>query len=173
MLKSYPKSFWFESTTTFEAKELKLKQGCKGCEITEHVPADRILESNELSFVNYCNDPVVVGHIVIQPRRHVESLTDLRADEIADIIRLIWKYSKALALAMDPKPEKIYLCMFSESTDWHLHFHIVPRSEQIPQKERGGNIFNREVPPEEKGHIFIKETINRVKAAIEKLSKDP
>jgi len=157
----------------FEAKELKLKKGCKSCEITKHVPADYILESNELSSVNYCKDPTVVGHLVIQPQRHVENLTDLGADEIADIIRLIWKYNKALALAIHPKPEKIYLCMFSEATDWHLHFHIVPRTEQIPPKERGGNIFCREVPPEEKSHKTIKKTINRIKAAVEKLSKDP
>ena len=152
---------------------MKLKRGCKGCEITKHVATDHILESNELSFVNYCNDPMVVGHIVIQPRRHVESLTDLRVDEIADIIRLIWKYNKVLALAMDPKPEKIYVCTFNESPDWHLHFHIVPRSEQIPQKERGPNILCRKVPLEEKSEKTIKDTIKRIKATIEKLSEDP
>ena len=117
-VKKSPKSFLVQiANKIFEAKELKLKKGCKSCEITKHVPADYILESNELSSVNYCKDPTVVGHLVIQPQRHVENLTDLGADEIADIIRLIWKYNKALALAIHPKPEKIYLCMFSEATE--------------------------------------------------------
>jgi diadenosine tetraphosphate (Ap4A) HIT family hydrolase len=27
-------------------------------------------------------------------------------------------------------PEKIYLCLFNEDPDWHLHFHIIPRAKQ-------------------------------------------
>ena len=75
------------------------------------------MEFSDLSVVNYCNEPTTVGHLVIQPLRHVEKLTDLQADETADLIRLIWKYNKALQIALDLKPKKIYLCQFGESPD--------------------------------------------------------
>jgi histidine triad (HIT) family protein len=144
---------------------LRIKKGCKGCEIEKNVPPDYILELNDLSVVDYCLNPVVQGHLVIQPRRHVEILTDLREDEMADIIRLARKYSNALLLAIDPKPEKIYFCTFSEDPEWHLHFHLIPRDRKIPQKQRGNNIFLRKVPTGERRAKTVQLIIERIKTA--------
>lgn len=152
---------------------MRPKKGCKSCEIEDNIRSNHILESSELSIVNYCNDPKVVGHLIIQPRRHVENLIDLNVEEIADLARLAWKYNKVLLLALDPKPEKTYLCLFSESPDWHLHFHIIPRNAQIPLAERGDCIFRRKPPSNETSEENISKTIVKIKDAIKKLQEDP
>lgn len=143
---------------------LDSKKGCKGCEVTKNVSPENILQFSELSVVGYCNDPVVMGHLIIAPRRHVENLVDLTADEMADIFTLSRKYGNALLSVLDPVPEKIYFCTFSEDPDWHLHFHLIPRNQQIPKEERGPRIFSRKVPAIERSGGAIQETVRKIKA---------
>jgi diadenosine tetraphosphate (Ap4A) HIT family hydrolase len=147
-----------------EMMMLDSKKGCKACEVTKNVLPENILEFSELSVVDYCTDPVVLGHLIIAPRRHVENLVDLTTDEMADILRLSRKYGNALLSVLDPMPEKIYFCTFSEHPDWHLHFHLIPRNQEIPKKERGPRIFSRKVPAIERSNKAIEETVRKIKA---------
>jgi diadenosine tetraphosphate (Ap4A) HIT family hydrolase len=93
--------------------------------------------------LNHSLEPNVVGHLVIQPVEHITQLhepfvksqdkTYLSETDASELISIIRKVSKLLeeCLALQDFPsEKIYVCSFNESSDWHLHFHIVPRAKQ-------------------------------------------
>lgn len=42
-----------------------------------------------------------------------------------DLIAIIRRTLKTLDKCV--RPEKIYVCSFNESPEWHLHFHLIPR----------------------------------------------
>ncbi|NIO38679.1 hypothetical protein GTO27_13435 [Candidatus Bathyarchaeota archaeon] len=83
--------------------------------------------------LNHSFEPYVVGHLVLQPFEHVEKLDDLSestASEMMLTVHRVLRPLKACLISIDSAPEKIYVCSFNESPDWHLHFHIVPRAKQ-------------------------------------------
>jgi diadenosine tetraphosphate (Ap4A) HIT family hydrolase len=93
--------------------------------------------------LNHSFHPNVVGHLVVQPIEHITQLhepfarspdkTNISESDALELISVIRKVSTLLeeCLTLQDYPtEKIYVCTFNESPDWHLHFHIVPRAKQ-------------------------------------------
>ena len=93
--------------------------------------------------LNHSFVPNAVGHLVLQPIAHITQLHEpfaksqgkISASEkdASQLILVIRKVSSLLEECLTSQgypPEKIYLCSFNESSDWHLHFHIVPRAKQ-------------------------------------------
>lgn len=93
--------------------------------------------------LNHSFHPYVVGHLVLQPVKHITQLhepfvrspdkVNISEGDALELILVIRKVSKLLEeclTSQDLPPEKIYVCTFNESPDWHLHFHIVPRAKQ-------------------------------------------
>ena len=81
------------------------------------------------------------GWLIIGALRHVETLADIKPEEAATLGEVIRKTSKALKQVTGAV--KIYSVMFAEHSKFpHVHFHIVPRHEDTPDKFRGKNIFH-------------------------------
>jgi diadenosine tetraphosphate (Ap4A) HIT family hydrolase len=70
---------------------------------------------------------VYLGHLVVEPRRHVAGLADLTEDEAAALGRWTVRAAKAL------RAEHVYSSVVGHLVD-HLHVHLVPRYSGTPRE---------------------------------------
>jgi diadenosine tetraphosphate (Ap4A) HIT family hydrolase len=72
-----------------------------------------------------------LGYLIVEPKRHVEGLQNLSKPESEALGVLITRLSQALANS--EKAEHIYLFVLGHNTP-HLHYHLVPRYANTPNK---------------------------------------
>jgi diadenosine tetraphosphate (Ap4A) HIT family hydrolase len=90
-------------------------------------------DKEENGFIlNYAIDPEVDGHLVVQPKFHVEQLSDLCEEQARRLMEIIFASCKALQSLYSP--DKIYVYSFNEAKGYHLHVHVKPRSRNIQVK---------------------------------------
>ena len=97
----------------------------------KHRTGDGLVAADELMVLAHVRPdlsggPVYLGHLVIEPRRHVTGLADLTADEAAALGRWAAKAAKAL------EAEHVYSSIVGHQVD-HLHLHLVPRYPGTPR----------------------------------------
>lgn len=86
---------------------------------------------DELVLGLYTHKPIVEGHCLIIPKRHVERFEDLTAQEITQIGEGIQKVDKA---AQKIWQREAYLLLQKNGkevgqTVFHVHFHYIPRKK--------------------------------------------
>ena len=103
--------------------------GCLFCDIAAgEVPAEVVHETPEtVSFLDI--RPVFKGHVLVVPRRHVDTLIDLPDDLLPPLLTVV----RALATVMPPAlgAQGTFVAMnnvVSQSVP-HLHVHVVPRTK--------------------------------------------
>lgn len=106
--------------------------GCYVCE--KHESGDGVIAGDELIVVGHvlpdgpgAGGRVYLGHLVVQPRRHVPGLAGLTGDEAAALGR--WAARAARAL----QAEHVYSSVVGHQVD-HLHLHLVPRYPGTPKE---------------------------------------
>jgi histidine triad (HIT) family protein len=106
--------------------------GCYVCE--KHRAGDGTIDSDDLVVVGHvlpdapgADGRVYLGHLVVEPRRHVPGLADLTPEEGAALGR--WMARAAGAL----QAEHVYSQVLGHQVD-HLHVHLVPRYPGTPQE---------------------------------------
>ena len=83
----------------------------------------------------------LAGWLVLKPLRHVEALADLSREEAATFGPLIQRTTAAMRAVL--QPARIYLCQFSEAEGVaHIHFHLIPRTTDVPAELRGPAVFD-------------------------------
>lgn len=81
------------------------------------------------------------GWIVLVARRHISAIDEMTTVEAGESGILIRQISLQLKSILGCS--KTYLMQFAEQSGHsHVHFHIVPRMENIPDENKGVNIFN-------------------------------
>lgn len=102
---------------------------CPFCEYRD--VKDIVIIENGLAFAFPTNIPIVPGHILVCPKRHVQYYEDLTIEEKTEIEELRHKLKKALKKVFDAQgfnyawnEEKI-----GGQSVSHFHLHIVPRKE--------------------------------------------
>ena len=88
--------------------------------------------------------PVVYGHTIIIPIRHVLDMDELSEKETADLFSTIKKV-KAVILKLYSDRSRSYdltaqVGEFSGMSVRHLHFHIIPRTKE-DEYQHGKNVF--------------------------------
>lgn len=110
---------------------------------------DEIILENDLAFVVYDIQPVSKGHMLIIPKRHVETFFDASREEIVACLDLM-EHAKVL-LDNEYKPDGynigINVGAVAGQTVMHLHIHLIPRYNGDQKDPRGGI---RSVIPEKK-----------------------
>lgn len=85
-------------------------------------------------------DSSLPGWLVLVPRRHVEGLHELTADEAEGMGTLLRSASAALVEVTGC--ERTYVILFAEAEGFaHLHLHVVPRHADLPATHRGPAVF--------------------------------
>jgi diadenosine tetraphosphate (Ap4A) HIT family hydrolase len=80
------------------------------------------------------------GWLVLVARRHITAIDELTEDEALELGKLIRLVS--IILKELTGCSKTYVIQFAEAAGHpHVHFHIVPRMDDLPTDHRGPNIF--------------------------------
>jgi histidine triad (HIT) family protein len=108
---------------------------CMACYVCEkHQSGAGVIGSDHLMVLGHvlpdapgADGRVYLGHLVVEPRRHVSGLADLTDDEAAALGR----WAAAAARALDA--EHVYSSVVGHQVD-HLHLHLVPRYPGTPRE---------------------------------------
>lgn len=92
--------------------------------------SSRLITSTPLAFAFPAKMPIIPGHILVCPKRCVEKIEELNAEEIEALFSLVVDIKKALAETFGATGFNV---AWNEGevagqTVPHLHIHIVPRS---------------------------------------------
>jgi histidine triad (HIT) family protein len=105
---------------------------CYVCD--KHRSGDGVISGDELMVLTHvlpdapgADGRVYLGHLVVEPRRHVSGLADLTDDEAAALGQ--WAARAARAL----QAEHVYSSVVGHQID-HLHLHLVPRYAGTPRE---------------------------------------
>jgi len=105
------------------------KPDCLFCEIAAHRVAAKIIFEDEISVAFLDHRPLFPGHVLLIPKEHYRTLTDLPAELVGPFFLNAQHLTGAVASAM--KAEGSFVAMnnvVSQSVP-HLHVHIVPRTK--------------------------------------------
>lgn len=105
------------------------------------LPADRVVLENRAAVAVRDGFPVTVGHSLVIPRRHAETVFELTEEEIADCFRLVFGLRERL-LAEDPSITGFNVGINAGrdagQTVFHCHIHVIPRRPGDVERPRGG-----------------------------------
>jgi len=112
-----------------------LKEKSEGCIFCQKIKENKdkenyILERGDKSFSILNLYPYNNGHLMIVPYRHVADFEHLDEKELADIMALVSRSTKALKNAIDPDGFNIGANIgrvAGAGIADHIHIHIVPR----------------------------------------------
>ena len=128
------------STNTFpdiDSSDIMASQECPFC----HLPNDRILFENNLAIAFRDGFPVAEGHLLVIPKRHIESWFELKSDERESCHELILNGKKAIKND-DSSVSGFNLGvndgLSAGQTIFHAHLHLIPRRYGDVENPRGG-----------------------------------
>jgi len=112
-------------------KGKKPKVDCILCSVIKKEPDVEKLEvfTNEMFIVSANLYPYNPGHLMIFPKRHIESITELKKKEVVSLHELQVKAVRILSEIYQPQGYNVgyNLGEASGQSIRHLHLHIVPR----------------------------------------------
>ncbi|QNL18912.1 HIT family protein [Hyphobacterium sp. CCMP332] len=107
--------------------------------IAGDAPAIKIFEDDvAVAFMDIF--PQSPGHCLVVPKEPARNLLDLSEDMAAKAIQRVQKLARAVEAAL--QPDGIVVTQFNGApagqTVFHIHFHIIPRWEDVPLGRHGG-----------------------------------
>ena len=106
---------------------------CLSCEVGagRHATAGGFIHESQLFTVTHHAHPeqAMAGFLILQPRRHVEHIAELSAEEAMELGPLLNR--ACMALMNVCTPEKVYVCSFG-SVIKHVHFYLIPQQAGMP-----------------------------------------
>ena len=114
--------------TSFLAKGEKSMEDCIFCKIIKgEIPSNKVYEDNDvLAF--YDINPATPIHILVIPKKHIATLTDLKPEDgeiIAKIYQVINKIAKDMKFEQDGFRVITNCGKDAGQEVMHLHFHIL------------------------------------------------
>jgi histidine triad (HIT) family protein len=123
------------------------------------VAAHRVLE-DEVAVAFLDHRPLFPGHVLVVPRRHVETLTDLPAADAGPFLQRLQRVTAAVEAGMAAAGSFVAANNRISQSVPHLHFHVVPRN---PKDGLRGFFWPRSRYPDE---AAAAEVAARVRAAM-------
>ena len=102
------------------------------------IPCVKVFEdARTLAFMDVM--PEADGHVLVVPREDAETILDLSPEGMAAMMATTQKVAKAVDRALSP--DGILLKQYNRpaagQSVFHVHFHIVPRWEDVPLAPHG------------------------------------
>ena len=102
------------------------------------IPTVKVYEdAKTLAFMDVM--PEGEGHVLVIPKEPAENVLDLSAEGMAAMMATVQKVAKAVDKAL--RPDGILLKQYNRAAAgqsvFHVHFHIVPRWEDMPLAPHG------------------------------------
>lgn len=102
---------------------------CTFCSIVERgTPAHVVLEDHVVhAFLDV--RPLFPGHVLVVPRAHVETLTDLPVADVGPYFERVQRVAAAVRTAMAAQGSFVAINNKVSQSVPHLHTHVVPRTK--------------------------------------------
>jgi len=93
---------------------------------------------NFFVFHNQTHPAPVLGWLIIAPKAHILQQTAFSPDVLLELMELQQKMTAILEKTT--RTGRVYWAVFGEEVK-HLHFHLIPRPENLPAEALGWRIF--------------------------------
>jgi histidine triad (HIT) family protein len=135
---------------------------CLFCQIVAAAaPAAMVLEEAEVvAFLDV--RPLFPGHVLVVPRRHAETLTDLPEELVEPLFGAVRRMAGAVEGAMGSDGSFVAINNRISQSVPHLHVHVVPRRRKDGLR---GFMWPRQRYPDEQAMAATAEAIRRALAA--------
>jgi histidine triad (HIT) family protein len=101
---------------------------CRFCQIAAH--ANYVVFEDEISIAFLDYRPLFVGHTLLIPRAHYETLADLPTDLIGPFFANVQLLARAVEQGMEAEGTFVAINNRVSQSVPHLHVHIVPRRKK-------------------------------------------
>jgi histidine triad (HIT) family protein len=127
---------------------------CRFCEIAAH--AGYVVYEDELSLAFLDYRPLFVGHTLLIPKKHYETLADVPVELIGPFFSTVQVLARAVEQAMEAEGTFVAINNRVSQSVPHLHVHIVPRRKKDGLK---GFFWPRLVHPDEQQMVQAQAAI--------------
>lgn len=110
------------------AKSLPTAASCRFCQIASH--ANYVVFEDDLSIAFLDYKPLFIGHTILIPKAHFETLADLPKELLAPFFANVQLLARAVEHAMPAEGSFIAINNRVSQSVPHLHVHIVPRRKK-------------------------------------------
>lgn len=133
----------FTIKATATVKRVTLSADCYSCAQeaeAERLPPREFIAADDHWRVAHAFGAGLEGWLVLVPRRHITSISELNGAEARSLG--IWQVRLSQALHHVVGCQKTYVAQFAEAAGFaHVHFHLIPRSPGLAEELRGPRIF--------------------------------
>jgi histidine triad (HIT) family protein len=107
-----------------------MSDGCLFCRIVSGEAQAAVVyeDQNSLAFLDI--RPLFLGHVLVVPRTHYETLSDLPADQVETLFQTVRLLSQAVESGMDAEGSFVAMNNRISQSVPHLHVHVVPRRKK-------------------------------------------
>ena len=115
-----------------------------------NIPSEQIIAENDLAVALYDKYPVNRGHVLVVPKRHVETYFEATLEEMDAITRLVIEVKNKLDQQFHPDGYNIGVNVGTAAgqTIFHLHVHVIPRySGDVPDPREGIRRIKKSLVP--------------------------
>lgn len=142
------------------------KAECRFCRIAREEVEAFIVFADEVSLAFLDQRPLFPGHLLLIPRGHHRTLTDLPAPLIAPLFDNARLLAEAVEEGMEAEGSFVAINNTVSQSVPHLHIHIVPRRRKDGLK---GFFWPRHPYPDEEA---MQQVQGKLRAALARLQKE-
>ena len=117
---------------------------CKFCQIASHANYSVFEDDLSVAFLDY--RPLFVGHTLLVPKAHYETLADLPGERAGPFFTNVQLLTRAVEQGMQAEGSFVAINNRVSQSVPHLHVHIVPRRKKDGLR---GFFWPRQAHPEE------------------------
>ncbi|MFI1973209.1 HIT family protein [Streptomyces cinnamoneus] len=103
---------------------------CIFCAIAAGATAAHLVLEDETAVAFLDARPLFPGHVLVVPRRHAETLTDLPAGDLGPFFTRVQRVAGAVERAMDAAGSFVAANNRVSQSVPHFHVHVVPRNRK-------------------------------------------
>jgi histidine triad (HIT) family protein len=129
---------------------------CRFCEVVSHASYVVFEDDISVAFLDY--RPLFIGHTLLIPKNHYETLADLPASMIGPFFANVQLLSRAVEHAMQAEGSFVAINNRVSQSVPHLHVHVVPRRKKDGLR---GFFWPRQAHPDEEQMKQAQEAIRR------------
>ena len=101
--------------------------GCVFCEIVDGTRPTAVVASDDAAVAFLDARPVFKGHVLVVPRAHVATLTDLPVGDIGPYFAAVQRVARAVEVGLEADGTFVAMNNKVSQSVAHLHTHVVPR----------------------------------------------
>jgi histidine triad (HIT) family protein len=134
---------------------------CRFCQIAVH--ANYVVFEDDLSIAFLDYRPLFIGHTLLIPKAHCETLSDLPKELVAPFFGNVQTLTRAVEQAMQAEGSFVAINNRVSQSVPHLHVHIVPRRKKDGLR---GFFWPRQAHPSEEHMLEAQAAIQAALAGV-------